>query len=116
MKERPGSRLASGPFLMHAGSKASEARRGPCAARRRKRCTAMATPRGPRARLRLKCQLHGVFLVPRKSSQDLLPKNIEQDTEQGLSSQFAERTGSGLQACSSSKELRGLSARAHVRV
>ena len=35
---------------------------------------------------------------------------------QGPSNQFAERAGSGLQACSSSKELLGLSVRAQVRV
>jgi len=51
-----------------------------------------------------------------KPSQELLPKYIEQDAKQGPSSQFAERAGSGLQSCSSSKELRGLSVRAQVRV
>ena len=41
---------------------------------------------------------------------------IEQDAKQGPPSQFVERAGGGLQACPSSKELRGLSARAQVRV
>jgi len=50
-----------------------------------------------------------------KVSQKILPKYIEQDTKQGPSSQFAERAGSGLQAFSSSIELRGLSVRAQVR-
>ena len=51
-----------------------------------------------------------------KSSQELLPKYIEQDAKQGPSSQIAERAGSELQARPSSQELRGLSARAQVRV
>ena len=52
----------------------------------------------------------------RSRSQELLPKYIEQEAKQGPSSQSAERTGSGLQACPNSKELRGLGVRAQVRV
>jgi len=48
-------------------------------------------------------------------SQELLPKYIEQDAKQGPSSQFAERAGSGLQACNK-KEMRGLGVRAQVCV
>jgi len=55
------------------------------------------------------------FSLNPKSSQELLPENIEQDAKQGPSSHFAERAGSGLCAFSSSEELRGLSARAQVR-
>jgi hypothetical protein len=51
-----------------------------------------------------------------KPGHELLPKYIEQDVKQGPSSQFLERAGSGLQAYLSSKELRGLSVRAQVRV
>ena len=51
-----------------------------------------------------------------KSSKELLPKYIEQDAKQGPSSQFAERAGSGLQACPSNEELRGLGLRAQVFV
>ena len=51
-----------------------------------------------------------------KSSKELPPKYIEQDTKQRQSSQFAERAGSELKACSSCKELRGLSVSAQVRV
>ena len=46
----------------------------------------------------------------------LLPEYIEQGTKQEPLSQFAERAGSGLEACSSSEELCWLSARAQVRV
>ena len=56
------------------------------------------------------------FAQWRRPSQELLPKYIEQGIMQGPSNQFAERAGSGLQACSSSKELLGLSVRAQVRV
>ena len=45
----------------------------------------------------------------------LLKKVLEQNAKQGPSSQCAERAGSGLQACFSSKELRELSVRAQVR-
>ena len=45
-------------------------------------------------------------------SQELLPIYIEQGAKQGPLSQFAERAGSGLQACFSSKELRELGVRA----
>ena len=44
------------------------------------------------------------------------PKYIEQDAKQEPSSQFAELARSGLKACSSSNELRGLSARAQMGV
>ena len=42
------------------------------------------------------------------------PKNayLEQDAKQGPLSQFQERAGNGLHACSSSEELHGLSVRA----
>ena len=40
----------------------------------------------------------GVLRAKAKTSQELLPKYIEQDAKQGPSSQFAERAGSGLQA------------------
>ena len=52
----------------------------------------------------------------RVPSQEYLPKYIGQDAKQRPSSQFAGRAGSWLQAGSSSKELRGLSVRAQVRV
>ena len=55
-------------------------------------------------------------VTPLHASQELLPKYKEQDAKQGPSSQFAERAGSGLQSCTSSKELRGLGVRAQVRV
>ena len=60
----------------------------------------------------------GNFELERKASRQLPPRYIdkEQDATQGLSSQFAERAGNGLHAFSSSKELRGLSVRAQVRV
>ena len=51
-----------------------------------------------------------------KPSQELLPKYIKQDAELGPSSQFAERAEGGMQGFFSSKELRGLNARAQVRV
>ena len=54
--------------------------------------------------------------VTSSRSQELLPKYIEQDAKQESPSQFAEQAGSGLQAGFSSKELRGLSVRAQVRV
>ena len=44
-----------------------------------------------------------VVQVQVKSSQELLPKYIEQDAKQGPSSQFEERAGSGLRACFSSE-------------
>ena len=59
---------------------------------------------------------HAHFLLYKCPSQELPPKYLEQDTKQGPSSQSAERAGSGLQAFSSSKELRGLSVPAQVRV
>ena len=62
------------------------------------------------------CRVCGPKALPVKSSQESLPKYIEQDTKQGPSSQFAERPGSGLKACPSSMELRGLGVRAQVRV
>ena len=43
-----------------------------------------------------------------RSSQELIPKYIEQDAKQGPSGRFAERAGSGMQACPSSEELLGL--------
>ena len=51
-----------------------------------------------------------------KSSKEFPQKYIEQEAKPGPSSQFAKRTGSGQKACPSSKELRGLSVRAQVRV
>ena len=53
---------------------------------------------------------------PRPQPALLLPKYMEQDAKQGPSSQSAERAGSGLQARSSSKELRGLGVHAQVHV
>ena len=49
-------------------------------------------------------------------SQELPPKYIEQDAKQGPSSRSTGCAGSWLQACSSSKELRGLGVRAQVHV
>ena len=60
------------------------------------------------------CELAVTFYTP--PSQELLLKYKEQDAKQGPLSKFAERAGSGLHAFSSSKKLRGLSARAQVRV
>ena len=50
-----------------------------------------------------------------KSSRELLPKYIEQDAKKAIKP-VRRAAGSGLQACSSSKELRGLGVRAQVRV
>jgi len=58
------------------------------------------------------------FRLDIHSSQDLLPRYIEQDAEQGRGHQASSQSGLGVgcKLCSSSSELRGLGVCAHVRV